>query len=382
MRLLARSGWRKIGGAGLCPGGLLRNIFDQYSQPENRVTHALMTALDKDRVLLAGFLRDLVKVKAPGDVQKLSVLEQQYPGEEEESSEEDLERRGIPDGWIFNDEGWCVLIESKVLMRPRADQIQHHRRTAERRGFEHVTAVAIAPHPFSALPAGTVLLEWREIYAWLRRQPRQPEWAALAAEYLEIAEAKLIDAEQFVEGTLTKFAGFPFGPDHPFTYLEGKRVLRLALGELRKSPALRKRLGMDPTAKGRPAIIGRQEDRIWDFLSLPGASDSDTFTRHLHLTLGVGAQTVEAMVTVPNAVNSTMRSNIVRLGLDGFRDLAREVLQTLAPLLRNHPGAKPWFRGVQRRYSSQRAKPHLDAAIEFDLRTAIPSSGLLKLQPR
>lgn len=85
-------------------------------------------------------------MNAPGDLRKLSVLEQKYPGEEEEPSEEELERRGIPDGWIFNDEGWCVLIESKVLMRSRADQIQHHRRTAERRGFEHVTAVVIAPH--------------------------------------------------------------------------------------------------------------------------------------------------------------------------------------------------------------------------------------------
>lgn len=179
------------------------------------------------------------------------------------------------------------------------------------------------------------------------------------------------------------FAGFPFGPDHPFTYLEGKRVLRLALGELRKSLALRKQLGMDPAAEGRPAITGRQEDRVWDFLSLSGASDGDTFTRHPHLTLGLGAQTVEAMVTVPNAVNSTMRSNIVRLGPDGFQELAREVLQTLAPLLlRNHPGAKPWFRGVQRRYPLQRAKPHLDAAIDFDLRTAVPSSGLPKSQPR
>jgi hypothetical protein len=28
----------------------MRNIFDQYAQPENRVTHALMTALDEDRV--------------------------------------------------------------------------------------------------------------------------------------------------------------------------------------------------------------------------------------------------------------------------------------------------------------------------------------------
>jgi hypothetical protein len=54
---------------------------------------------------------------------------------------------------------------------------------------------------------------------------RAPTRAARAADYLEIVEAKLIDTQQFVEGTLTMFSGFPFGRDHPFTYLEGKRVL-------------------------------------------------------------------------------------------------------------------------------------------------------------
>ena len=146
----------------------LRNIFDQYSQPENRVTHALMTALQEDRKLLGRFLRELVRVKPPCDPNKLEVLEQQYPGEEE-PSEEELERRGIPDGWIFDAEGWCVFIESKVIAKLGADQISRHRRTAERRGFNAITAVAIAPHLPSTLPADTVLLEWQNIYAWLRR---------------------------------------------------------------------------------------------------------------------------------------------------------------------------------------------------------------------
>ena len=47
----------------------MRNIFDQYAQPENRVTHALMTALDEDRVLLGLFLHELVKVKAKIDAE-------------------------------------------------------------------------------------------------------------------------------------------------------------------------------------------------------------------------------------------------------------------------------------------------------------------------
>jgi len=95
-----------------------------------------MTALNEDRKLLAFFLRELVKVKAPTDPGKLLVLEQQYPDEEEEPSEDELERRGIPDGWIFDTDGWCVFIETKVKSKLTADQLNRHRRTAERRGFQ------------------------------------------------------------------------------------------------------------------------------------------------------------------------------------------------------------------------------------------------------
>src|SRR5215211_795906 len=79
-----------LGWGGEMPGlSRLRNIFDQYSQPENRVTHALMTALDQDRRLLSLFLRELLEVEPPGQPETLSVLEQGYPGE--------AEQRGIPD---------------------------------------------------------------------------------------------------------------------------------------------------------------------------------------------------------------------------------------------------------------------------------------------
>jgi hypothetical protein len=359
----------------------LRNIFDQYSQPENRVTHALMTAIDEDRVLLGHFLRELVKVKPPTNPRKLSVLEQQYPGEEE-PSEDELERRGIPDGWISDNEGWCVLIESKVIAKLTADQIRRHRRTAERRGFESIAVVAIIPHKPTSLPPQTVLLEWRTVYVWLRRHSSNSMWAARAANYLEIAEAKLIDSEQFVEGTLTQFSGFPFRRDHPFTYLEGKRVLSLALGELRGRRDLRDRLGMNPKASGRPAITGRQATAVWDFLSLTAAAKGENFTKYPHLTLGILSHAVEAVVTVPNAVNSLMRRNLVGLGEVGFEALAKNIVTNLKPLLSKHKGATPWFRGIQRRYPSQRAIPYVDATIDFDLRTAVSSGGPPKTQPR
>jgi hypothetical protein len=361
--------------------GHLRNLFDQYFQPENRVTHALLTALHEDRKLLDLFLRELVKVKPPVATSKLSVIEQQFPGEAEPSDERELDRRGIPDGWIFDSEGWCVFIETKVLAVLRPAQIESHRRTAVRRGFRTVTSVAITPRRSVTMPAGTIHLEWRMVYAWLRRHAATSVWAACAAEFLEIAEAKLIDTEQFVEGTLTTFFGFPFGRKRAFTYLEGKRVLGLALDELRGRKELRTRLGMNPKILGRPAITGRQGDAVWDFLSLSGAADAKSFTKYPHLTLSITSTQVDAMVTVPNSVNSTMRRNVKHLGEAGFQALVADVLAEFKPVLRKHKGVTPWFRGIQRRYPSQRATPFIDARIDFDLRTAVAGSGAPKAQP-
>ena len=313
-----------------------------------------MTALNEDRKLLGLFLRKLVKVEAPADPRKLLVLEQQYPGEEE-ASEDDPERRGIPDGWIFDEEGWCVFIETKVIAKLDADQINRHRRTAERRGFQSVTAVAITPVVPPSLPAGVVLLEWREVYAWLRRYSPDSIRADRAADYLEIAEAKLIDTQQFVAGTLTMFSGFPFGRDHPFTYLEGKRVLKLAMSELRGRTDLRSELGVNREAPGRPAIT--QGDGLWDFLSLSEAKTGEPFTKYLHLTFGLGSQSIAATVTVPNAVNASARRKIVELGEKEFQELIKKVVANLKSLLRDHPGAKPWFRGGQQRWTSIKAKP-------------------------
>ena len=359
----------------------MRNVFDQYSQPENRVTHALISALNEDRDLLGRFLRELVRLEPPTPPAKLSVLEQQLPGEEE-MAEEDLERRGIPDAWIFDDSGWCVFIETKVMAELHASQILSHYRTAERRGFTSATAVAIVPRVSARLPDDALVIEWRKIYAWLRRHRDRHTWAARAAEYLEIAEAKLIATGQFVEGTLTMFSGFPFEREHPFTYLEGKRVLGLALGKLRTSRELKERLGMKPEAPGRPAITGRQEEAVWDFLSIASNTDNDAFTKNPHLTLGISAHAVEAMVTVPNAIDRAIRRRIAELGEDGFQALGARIVANLAPLIHENPGALPWCRGVQRRYPSQRARPFIDARIDFDLRTAIEGIGPPKEQPR
>ena len=119
-----------------------------------------------------------------------------------------------------------------------------------------------------------------------------------------------------------------------------------------------------------------------DFLSLAPSGDGAAFTRHPHLTLGIDSRAVEAMVTVPNAVNTAMRRNLIALEEEGFQDIIEKVVARMNPLLLAHKGATPLFRGIQRRYPTQRSAPFIDAKIEFDLRTAFDAGGPPKTQTK
>jgi hypothetical protein len=78
---------------------LMRNLFDQYSQPENRLTHALLSCLSRDPRLLKRFVSWAdAEQRAHGT---LEVSEQSLPGEAMDLSEDDAERRGVPDDCIW-----------------------------------------------------------------------------------------------------------------------------------------------------------------------------------------------------------------------------------------------------------------------------------------
>eukprot|EP01034_Spumella_vulgaris_P007369 gene7369-9391_t len=201
-----------------------------------------MTALHEDRELLGSFLREIAIAKPPVATTHLAVLVQQLP-ETPSVSEEEAERRGIPDGWIYSvEQEWCLVIESKVLMRLDANQIDRHRRMAERLGFTciFVLAITVEDAARQRVESGQRLriLEWSEVYVWLRSQSSS-EWARRTAEYMEVVESRMIMDQQFVRGALTRFSGVSFSDEHPYTYLEAKRILRLLINELRGRRDLR-----------------------------------------------------------------------------------------------------------------------------------------------
>lgn len=352
------------------PDNPMRNLFDQYVQPENRVTHALMTALHEDPALLRAFLQDVARVEPRSKV-ALQVHQQTYPGSlEGEPAEGDPERKGIPDAWITCGDDWCLLIENKVLVRATKDQLARHLVTARRLGFTNIKAVVLTVgEPIGELPDGVQVVEWTTVYEWLLQNAKTHPWAKRVAEFLEVIEGKLAQQEQLMAGTLTTFTGVPFGDDAPFTYSEAKRVLGLMGGELRKRSDLRQELHIDPAAPGRPKITGEGGDVVWDFLALK-SSAGDDFNRFPHLTFALLRLSVEALLTVPDSVRPASRRRIVDLGRNGFADLIRDVLDRMRPALKKCEGLEPRIRIMQRHWITRSSAPVHDGYLIFDPRTA------------
>jgi hypothetical protein len=361
----------------------MRNVFSQYQQPENRLTHALVCALAEDSYLLKRFTRWTTGRAAPRG--KIQIIEQQCPGEEARREDE---ATGIPDAWIFNDDGWALLIESKITAHLSAPQLRRHLATAARRGFPNATLLAVTVREEAPSIKGDVIaLPWVKVYGWLSRERRRSKWAARCASYMEILESDLIEQGKLREGGVTAFSGIPFDLENPYSYLEAKRLLKLAMDELRREPKLKRELRMDPTAPGRGAITGSEGPAVWDFLRLRHAKGAQSFTQYPHLTLAIERDRLLAIVTIPNSIRADLRRRLLDLGLDGFSALLSEVNERLAKALRGDKGAAPRVVVVQRRYMTQSSPAIHDASLDFDLRTVFQTSRrrgkrIVKPQPQ
>jgi hypothetical protein len=360
----------------------LRHLFDQYSQPENRLTHALVMGLSHDEKLLRKFIQQFIQHRIPGKT-KIYVVEQSVPGTLE-STEEEAEKRGLPDAWIYTDEGWSLLIESKVQAALNTNQLKRHLSTARRKGFKDVTLMVLATEDnLKKLPRDIIGIPWTKVYEWLVGRVHQSKWAKEITSYMEIAEAKMAGKEYLKEGTLTKFSGVYFSQQNPFTYLESKRILGLIMDELRRRKKLWK-LGVDPSLPGRSAIKAYKSWAVWDFMRLKGASKDENFTKYPHLTVSVHSDHARGSVTFPNAVEKNIHKNIFGRGIESFQELVTEAAYGMRKVTQLDPAAQPYIQVIQRHYLSQSSPPVEDAVLKYDFRTTINTrkSKVQKFQPQ
>jgi hypothetical protein len=319
--------------------------------------------------------------------QKLVVREQSLPGDEGDLSEEEIQRRGLPDGCITDEDSWGLLIESKFAAKPTADQLRRHLRTARRRGIEDVSLLLITVHAApSHLPDKIIVRQWWEVYAWLCKHAAPSPWARHCREYMQVAETKEAGVDYLQEGRLTVFSGIPFGRDEPYSYGQAKRLLKLLREELCRDTRLSKQLGADLTGPGRPAITGRGRSSVWDFIPITHSYRAKNHTQYLHLTLAILENRVAAYVTIPNGIKSRLRSTLLGSNLEGFESLIQTVTINMVKSLKGVEGFVPEVVVVQRHFRSQSSPGVVDCELKFDGRTALPKMsryrGQVKRQPQ
>jgi hypothetical protein len=323
----------------------------------------LIASLNQDQKLLKDFLANFGPEKVP-PVKTLRLIGQGLPGSTEINDEEQAERRGLPDAVIFTDSGWALVLESKINSGLSKDQLQRHYRTIKRCGIEDVYGLAITVKrpPFSF--SGWRMVTWKDIYSWASKS--QSPWAKHMIQYFNVAENNMVQNEYLKEGTITEFSGINL---EPYTYPEGKRVLRLLTNKIRNNAKFIKEMNLDPETC-RPAIT---DDRggVWDMISFKrNKSKCGSFTGYPHCTLSLSNRNkwAEAMITFPNAMERSLFKRLKNSSYQGFAGEMKAVLAAIEKNMRGVGGFKPVARIVQRHYKSQRSPAVIDGEMTVDLR--------------
>ena len=355
----------------------MRNVFDQYDQPENRLTHALMVTLANDKKLVRPFLK-LVGVKRVPALKDIELGLQRVPGQEVDSIKDG--KGGLPDGCLFDQDNWAVVIEAKVQAPISINQLKRHRKTSVRYGYEHPHVVLLSIDKPKSLPDWVTHIEWKNLYIWFSKQTADSSWARHFVDYMHVFETRMIAKDYNIRGTLTMFDGFKFSDAEPYTYAEGKRLIRLLGDELRKRKKLVKALCVDVKKEGRTAITRGLNGSVWDFLPLK-TGRGKSFAAAVHLSLGIRPQVVGIALTVPNSMRG-VKKTLKNDKAEGLGQMFSQVEKNLRPVLEKVKKAKPMIYIHQRHYKTQRSYPETDGRVEVDLRTVLSTAkGLLKHQP-
>ena len=354
----------------------MRNIFDQYSQPENKLTHSLASCLYEDPRLLNSFLKNFCS-NFFNQTSNLKIEQQTVPGERHLIDDES-QRKGLPDAVIYTEEQ-CLIIESKVSSTLTRDQLMRHERTVRRRGFNNIRGIGIV---VDLLPKVRLdnwkQLTWNQVYSWAYKETNKSEWARKLIEYFNVLENNMVERKYLKEGSITEFTGVHFDDENPYSYLEGKRQLRLLVNKIKQNKILQEELNVDLSKKGRGGI--KKAGNLWDYLTFNTGVDDKSFTDEPHLTIGMNDEFIEGDLTIPYRIKGNTKRNFYNLSWEEFKNIIHKIVLNYNNSFGTSEGFKPQIVLAQRRYPSQSSPAIHDARLEFDIRTAFKDISS-KLKP-
>ncbi len=336
----------------------LPNLFESYSQPENKLTFALLQTLAADDRLTRRFLKWAVP-GLPTPSGKVSLYSQRKPavGRGFRASDPELDPAN-PDGWFATDD---LLVAVEVKKDPgalRTDQLKGHlralmRREATRKGLLVLTPDHPEPSEIVALKglegAGGIPIWWRgwaDVHRWIcveidARGGERPGLGVFLLrrfrEYMEMSE-------------VSGFAGVVF--DEGYDYRRAKAILKALRQEL--VPEV-ERLFPD-LQHGRGQIT--DDGLVWDVFAR-----RDQITKDPHFTLAVEDGGVLLALTIPD--KATQAWSVLCNLASRPESLERAVREFLGIALRGKREHRPVIRVElkQRHWRGRRGRPFEDARL-------------------
>ena len=169
----------------------LNPLYDQYSNAENRLTHALLHTVSSSNWLFSRFLRDLFNVNIPAVRSEFEISTQKVPSGRGDLDPEQVQ--SVPDAWIIEKQSKLgIAIEVKAEEgKLRRDQLLGHVRRIRNFGYQYlfvITAHHEKPKEMVELERSNegrkLRVEWRswdQVYVWLAKlrtektRKREPE---------------------------------------------------------------------------------------------------------------------------------------------------------------------------------------------------------------
>jgi len=365
---------------------LIRNVFNQYQHQENRLTHALVQVLARNPRLTREFLRRFVDGFAPAPGEEILISCQRFPDQESERLPEDeaLQQenagRGIPDFWMYrksadNGPGWAVICECKVQARLEAEQLRSHCNTAQglRLGRLYVLTITPTTEPevVRLLPTAVRASSrtWSEVYEFLDDY-RHEVLVDDFLDYMHVIEGELTSEGKEFE-PLTKFTGITFDPMNPYSDVVAMSTLRALMKELRLRLDEPNVLAVDTSIRRKPLVSP------WDVIGFKLAQGDSVFTRHPHLTVGIGKNEASIQLTLPNAAGPRYWRRIRTCNSQELASVLRAVADRLRPMRRSLPLGR-WEPTIilylQQLHFFARRYEIMDGNLEFDVSASLGDS--------
>ena len=275
----------------------LTPIYDQYSNQENRLTHALLHTIGSSTIILNRFLREVIGIKGSIVSQTFEVSTQKVPFSHGDDKPEKID--SVPDAWIISQNNAIgALIEVKDIKDSvRLGQLRKHlKRLANYQGKYlfvltpdfHMPAKVLQLQNESPATQHISWTSWGELYRWFQTLKSISAFNKPLESYLIDAFLQYLERRWEILG----FQGIVFNAG--FDANKAKLILNDEMDALhgfviKQFPKLTCR---------RPAITTFRKDAVWDCFGV-----NDKFTHDIHITISIHETYQDISLTIPNAAN-------------------------------------------------------------------------------